>query len=259
MHNNSLCTQQTYCDDKPCFSRGWSPAKLGFFVFACLNEFEMLKWLQKWIDQPQIIYKTGVTIVSRTNSYFAMAHSVFQDGGRRPFWIWVPHGVCPHFHNRHPSQFFYSTFMDVKSIEKTTSALNGHGIAADDPTMTCNYCWFNMMSCHVNSLHIEGILPKGPYPPCLRMAGRALLAGYPRYVILERFFLMKLHIRVHAEKSNDGTQKFRKYFMKNIQWYEIVNWYLFEGEMSCHSTPSFYKKKTREENNGLKIFEGFDI
>ena len=29
--------------------------------------------------------------------------------------------------------------------------------------------------------HIEGILPKGPYPPCLRMADRALLAGYPPY------------------------------------------------------------------------------
>ena len=28
--------------------------------------------------------------------------------------------------------------------------------------------------------HVEGILPKGPYPPCLRMADRALLAGYPR-------------------------------------------------------------------------------
>ena len=27
-----------------------------------------------------------------------------------------------------------------------------------------------------------GILPKGPYPPCLRMADRALLAGYPQYV-----------------------------------------------------------------------------
>ena len=26
---------------------------------------------------------------------------------------------------------------------------------------------------------IEGILLIGPYPPCLRMAGRALLAGYP--------------------------------------------------------------------------------
>ena len=30
--------------------------------------------------------------------------------------------------------------------------------------------------------HIEGILPKGPYPPYLRMADRAHLAGYPRYI-----------------------------------------------------------------------------
>ena len=30
---------------------------------------------------------------------------------------------------------------------------------------------------------VEGILPKGPYPPCLRMADRALLAGYPRSVL----------------------------------------------------------------------------
>ena len=33
--------------------------------------------------------------------------------------------------------------------------------------------------------YIEGILPKGPYLPCVSMAthaGRALLAGYPRYV-----------------------------------------------------------------------------
>ena len=29
--------------------------------------------------------------------------------------------------------------------------------------------------------HIEGILPKGPYPPCLHMADRALSTGYPRY------------------------------------------------------------------------------
>ena len=27
----------------------------------------------------------------------------------------------------------------------------------------------------------DGILPKGPYPPCLHMADRALLAGYHRY------------------------------------------------------------------------------
>ena len=30
--------------------------------------------------------------------------------------------------------------------------------------------------------HINGILPKGPHPPCLRMADRALLAGYHRYI-----------------------------------------------------------------------------
>ena len=34
--------------------------------------------------------------------------------------------------------------------------------------------------------HIEGMLPKGPYPPCLRMADRALLAGYPRYASRRR-------------------------------------------------------------------------
>ena len=30
--------------------------------------------------------------------------------------------------------------------------------------------------------YVDGILPNGPYPPCLRMADRALLAGYPRCV-----------------------------------------------------------------------------
>ena len=29
---------------------------------------------------------------------------------------------------------------------------------------------------------IEGVLPKGPYLPCVSMAGRALLAGYYRYM-----------------------------------------------------------------------------
>ena len=36
---------------------------------------------------------------------------------------------------------------------------------------------------NVTHYNIEGILPKGPYPPCLRMADRALLAGYPRIVL----------------------------------------------------------------------------
>ena len=35
---------------------------------------------------------------------------------------------------------------------------------------------------------IDGILPKGPYPPCLSMADRALLAGYPWKKISKRMF-----------------------------------------------------------------------
>ena len=37
-------------------------------------------------------------------------------------------------------------------------------------------------------LQIEGILPKGPYLPCVSMAGRALLAGYPRKLEVQMSF-----------------------------------------------------------------------
>ena len=47
-------------------------------------------------------------------------------------------------------------------------------------------CFHIMISlCHITycslwQWHFEGILPKGPYLPCVSMAGRALLAGYPQ-------------------------------------------------------------------------------
>ena len=34
---------------------------------------------------------------------------------------------------------------------------------------------------------LESILPKGPYLPCVSMAGRALLAGYPRTMPVHRY------------------------------------------------------------------------
>ena len=34
----------------------------------------------------------------------------------------------------------------------------------------------------IHKHYIDGIRPKGPYLPCLRMADLALLAGYPRYI-----------------------------------------------------------------------------
>ena len=48
-------------------------------------------------------------------------------------------------------------------------------------TLKDNFIWLTLGNCPCKRCHIEGILPNGPYPPCLRMADRALLAGYPRY------------------------------------------------------------------------------
>ena len=46
------------------------------------------------------------------------------------------------------------------------------------PLLThCSFSCTNPLTWYIN-----GILPKGPYPPCLHMANRALLAGYPRYL-----------------------------------------------------------------------------
>ena len=50
-----------------------------------------------------------------------------------------------------------------------------------------NHPWVPKLLSHASSdtvqctddPQIEGILPKGPYLPCVSMAGRALLAGYP--------------------------------------------------------------------------------
>ena len=48
------------------------------------------------------------------------------------------------------------------------------------------FCKFNTMenNLSLSCWNIEVNLPKGPYPPCLRMADRALLAGCPRYILI---------------------------------------------------------------------------
>ena len=59
-------------------------------------------------------------------------------------------------------------------------------------TGCCIYChlYYSCLCYYLKLYHnnetaadIEGILPKGRDPPCLRMADRALLAGYPRYSV----------------------------------------------------------------------------
>ena len=65
---------------------------------------------------------------------------------------------------------------------------------------------------------IEGILPKGPYPPCLRMADRALLAGYPRYVMSlfdGRYNVMK------GEYQNTGCVSDVTSFTADTLWWRV--------------------------------------
>ena len=48
----------------------------------------------------------------------------------------------------------------------------------------CNFpIMYCLLSMYDSISYVDGILPKGPYPPCLRMADRALLAGYPRCIV----------------------------------------------------------------------------
>ena len=67
-----------------------------------------------------------------------------------------------------------------------------------EPHMICYYLAWHAMECinvillllnvpatdafNTTWLQFDGIPPKGTYPPCLSMADRALLAGYPRIV-----------------------------------------------------------------------------
>ena len=75
---------------------------------------------------PETIYYTAV----QPNYWKA----IFQDGRRRPFWIFANYDLCPHFWERHPLQFYSLTFKEDKNTKKRTFALHGHGSAPDDPT-----------------------------------------------------------------------------------------------------------------------------
>ena len=46
--------------------------------------------------------------------------------------------------------------------------------------------------------YIEPILPKGPYLPCVSIAGRALLAGYPRYLIINKHVLVVCDVKLYS-------------------------------------------------------------
>ena len=65
---------------------------------------------------------------------------------------------------------------------------------ARDPLSEITKIWvFKCAKSHSTTLkHVDGIQPKEPYPPCLRKADRALLAGYPRCLL----WICELHWEV---------------------------------------------------------------
>ena len=85
--------------------------------------------------------------------------------------------------------FFFSgmhrryVYLRLKSSWDTLTALDQYNICRCLATLQSS----NILIILRNE-YIDGILPKGPYPPCLRMADRALLAGYPRYQFKQTMF-----------------------------------------------------------------------
>ena len=63
--------------------------------------------------------------------------------------------------------------------------------------------------------YVEGILPKGPYPPCVSMADRALLAGYPGCIRLECWVNCAGGTLIAQFQINDSLST------GYIHWYDI--------------------------------------
>ena len=69
---------------------------------------------------------------------------------------------------------------------------------------------------------------RGPYPPCLRMADRALLAGYPRNMTL--YWSQNLTCSTGSYRGNLGKNCVQIVFITN---YDSTNKCLQEGCQAC--------------------------
>ena len=98
------------------------------------------------------------------------------------FELWFRDFISSHV-SSHVASISY-VYMPDYCIDKCKFMYGNHIRIWSLTTWHCHRgCVFNTLrelSLHVT--YIDGILSKGPFPPCLRMADRALLAGYPRYV-----------------------------------------------------------------------------
>ena len=82
--------------------------------------------------------------------------------------------VRNHAHT-HTHTYIYTYIYITIRVRKRIMYRTLHEFAHDARALLCfdTLCMIPRMYAH-----FEGILPKGPYPPCLRMSDRALLAGF---------------------------------------------------------------------------------
>ena len=75
----------------------------------------------------------------------------------------------------------YSDITSWRPKSSETPLFDQHLVQADIKyAIRAALYWLVSGTTDDRSSTFDGILPKGPYPPCLRMADRAVLAGYPR-------------------------------------------------------------------------------
>ena len=79
-----------------------------------------------------------------------------------------------------PSGTEIEIFWDNETNTMSLDALNPCVVKSPVTIVVLSQSWEKIKCTNIH-LYIDGIQPKGPYPPCLCMADRALLARYPRY------------------------------------------------------------------------------
>ena len=101
--------------------------------------------------------------------------------------------------------------------------------------------------------YMEGILPKGPYLPCISMAGRALLAVYHRYIKLLQLEQLlprdyPYHWVILDPKSKEDKVKVTN--LKNSPKFQILKWAL----RATHP-PMLLDKMCKYEMDPMSIVE----
>ena len=103
------------------------------------------------------------TVTTKRNKTVCIFHGIYC-ACSRPIWMWVIWWLIT------MTQTPFIIFL----VEKKVRFVRMFKMKRHHRRASCTFL------CYLLYSQVEGILPKGPYPPCLRMADRALLAGYPR-------------------------------------------------------------------------------